>query len=536
MKSNLNMSAPAPVHLLAARDIAPKLFGALEEVLPLNVTTLPAGVVGATSAAAALLQSTQAPLLESVPAVDRLVLPATALDITLRHTVQVKFSDVEQVPWPFRGRTLESEVSIAPCRLELEADEIVLAACDGQPVWTVALRQGRSVFRSAFPLLELAEDGSFALAFSDQAFVQNLPLLHLLRHVGAGVMGEVPPLRAAFMFDDPNLHWPTYGCIDYREVVERARKNHYHVSFATIPLDTWFTHRTAADIFRRHPDAISLLVHGNNHSKNELARQRQASDREALVSQALERIVGLERSTGLKVCRVMVPPHGGCSADMLGALAGAGFEGACISAGSLIAHNPRAGWISTLGFHPAETIQGCAVLPRAAFTGRARNAALICAYLGRPIVLRGHQDDLKHGIELLDELAGFVNGLGDVAWTNLSSLMRLSYRYRMEADTCHLTPLAPRVDFDVPASAQRVVVAPAPGHRDGGSFLISSTAGSARVRAGESWPLAGGESQRIRLVRDTQPRPADPPRTPRTPASLILRRLLTEGRDRFLPA
>lgn len=535
MSFNQRISQSTPVNLLAGDCFAPRLLTALEALLPLKVigewfhSDDTADLSGVLTCAAAVHK------LESLPAVDRLVLPSAVSDSVLRSAVRIQFEDIDPVPWPFRGRSLESEVSVLPSRLELEADEVVLASCDGRPVWTVAIREGRAVFRSAFPLLDIAGQGSFSLVFSDQAFIQNLPLLHLLRHIEGAAIDEVPPLRAAFMFDDPNLHWPTYGCIDYREVVARARKNNYHVSFATIPLDTWYTHRSTAEIFRRNPDAISLLVHGNNHSKNELARQHLAADRMALLSQAQERIQRLEQNTGLEVCRVMVPPHGGCSSDMLGALAGAGFEGACISAGSLMAHNPQAPWISTLGFYPAENIQGCTVLPRAAFTGRARNAALICAYLGRPIVLRGHQDDLKNGIELLDELAEFVNELGAVTWTKLSSLMRMSYTQRLEGQTCHLTPLAPRVNFKVPAAAQRLVIAPPP-WQQASSFLITFPTGSARVRPGECFSLAGREGQRIQLVLETSARPVELPRTPRTPASLILRRLLTEGRDRFLPA
>lgn len=353
MNSNQKMSQFAVVNLLAADSFAPRLLSTLETLLPLKVVGehLHGGI--AADASGALVEAASAHELEHLPAMDSLVLPSAVSDSVLCSAVRIEFADIEPVPWPFRGRTLESEVSALPGRLALEADEVVLASSDGHPIWTMSIRQGRSIFRSALPLLDIANQGSFSLVFSDQAFIQNLPLLHLLRHIGHTAIDEVPPLRAAFMFDDPNLHWPTYGCVDYREVVARARKNNYHVSFATIPLDTWYTHRSTAEIFRCNPDAISLLVHGNNHSKNELARQHLAADRMALLSQAQARIQRLEQSTGLEVCRVMVPPHGGCSSDMLGALAEAGFEGACISAGSLMAHNPQAPWISTLGFHPA---------------------------------------------------------------------------------------------------------------------------------------------------------------------------------------
>jgi len=38
-----------------------------------------------------------------------------------------------------------------------------------------------------------------------------------------------PPLRACFVIDDPNLHWPSYGHLDYRRMAEHARRGGYHV-------------------------------------------------------------------------------------------------------------------------------------------------------------------------------------------------------------------------------------------------------------------------------------------------------------------
>src|SRR5208283_5127567 len=103
-------------------------------------------------------------------------------------------------------------------------------------------------------------------------FLEMLPLLQWLREICAGASPVGPPLRACFIFDDPNLHWPRYGFVDYRQLAAQAEKENYHVSFATIPVDAWFTHSGTAGIFREHRSRLSLLIHGNNHTKRELAR------------------------------------------------------------------------------------------------------------------------------------------------------------------------------------------------------------------------------------------------------------------------
>ena len=71
-----------------------------------------------------------------------------------------------------------------------------------------------------------------------------------------------PPVRACFLFDDPNLHRPTYGYVRYHDLVEEADRHDYHVSFAMIPLDGWFTHHATARLFRERSDRLSLLELG----------------------------------------------------------------------------------------------------------------------------------------------------------------------------------------------------------------------------------------------------------------------------------
>jgi hypothetical protein len=170
-----------------------------------------------------------------------------------------------------------------------------------------------------------------------------------------------------------------------------------------------------------------LLVHGNNNNKKELARSYTEPERIFLLKQAIGRIERLERRSGLAVSRVMVPPHGACTEEMLAELPVCGFEAACISHGSLRAHNKSRAWTKSLGFRPFELIRGCPVLPRWGVSGDLKNTILLAAFLKQAIILRGHHQDLKDGPELLDELARFVNGLGPVAWLNMTDMARANH-------------------------------------------------------------------------------------------------------------
>ena len=179
-------------------------------------------------------------------------------------------------------------------------NEVVLASNERGPVWVAAEQNGVRHFRSGFALPEVSEGGSFKDIFNGECFLELLPLVHWLRQLSSSAAYQNPPLRACFMFDDPNLHWPRYGFVDFRQIATHAEKENYHVSFATLPLDTWFTHKAAAEVFARNANRLSLLVHGNNHTYCELAQDYSPAERVALLHQAIHRIAGFESRTRAK--------------------------------------------------------------------------------------------------------------------------------------------------------------------------------------------------------------------------------------------
>jgi hypothetical protein len=254
----------------------------------------------------------------------------------------------------------------------------------------------------------------------------------------------------------------------------------------------------------------------------------------ALLQQAIGRIERFERKAQLQVCRTMVPPHGACSSQMLAALPMAGFEAACISTNSLLAHNRDEAWTSTAGFAPCEVIAGCCVLPRWGLTGAVENNLLIAAYLGQPLILRGHHQDLKDGLGAFDQLAGFINRLGNVRWSNLTGLCRLNYEWRMDGTTCRLKPYGNAVEFDVPTGTTSLRIDDIAGGADRIWEVQTHTGAIHAVASGHSFDMTGRAGSAIVVNRIDRPRPPLAYAAPRTSAKVILRRLLTEARDRLL--
>src|SRR5690348_10932331 len=87
-----------------------------------------------------------------------------------------------------------------------------------------------------------------------------------------------------------NLAWQRYGYVDFKQIAANAAEENYHVSFATIPLDSWFTHMRTAELFRTSSKYLSLAIHGNNHTRKELARNYTKPERLCLLNQAIRRI------------------------------------------------------------------------------------------------------------------------------------------------------------------------------------------------------------------------------------------------------
>jgi hypothetical protein len=447
---------------------------------------------------------------------------------------EVKFADDPNVPFPFRARKIRTKLAQDWTVISVKNNEKILASSEQGPIWSVSENDGVKQFRSALALPSISPEQNFNDVFNGECFLQMLVLLEFIREISSGTAFQNAPLRASFIIDDPNLHGPRYGFFDYREIVAQATQENFHVSFATIPMDAWYAHSATADLFREHTQRISLLIHGNNHAKEELGLNYSEEDRKALLWQAIDRIRRLEKKSNVSVSRVMVPPHGACSNNMLATLPKCGFESACISTGSLRFHNHDKSWIKTLGFYPSEIIEGCPVLPRWGLTGNVENTLLIAAYLGQPMILRGHHQDLKGGGGKFIEFAKFINNLGNVFWSNMTDLSRLNYQWRLKGTTAWIRPFGQKTIFKLPKEITEITIDSSVEIDDSTWQIVFGDGKSCDIFPDQAFPLAKAMNGDIFINRNTSQFPYGLEKTRPTPPSLILRRLLTEARDRLL--
>jgi hypothetical protein len=305
-----------------------------------------------------------------------------------------------------------------------------IATVDAMPMWAAAGDGTHSELVCAVPA-ELAPQEALRERLAPGRCLALLALAHFLRGISHGPHAPTPSLQAAFVLDDPNLHWPSYGYVDYQEISRHALAHDYHVIVAMVPLDGWLAHPSAVRIFAEHSDRLSICVHGNDHDGPELGRVTSEREGVALARHALKRARAFERRTGIPMDRVMVPPHEQLSMSAAQGLLAAGFQAVCVSRpypwiavepdrSPLVAPPERAamaGWES-----PEIVLGGLPLLLRAGFNVP-REELVLRAFLGQPLILYGHHDLLEHGPEVFSQAAQTINALGEVSWGPLSGMV-----------------------------------------------------------------------------------------------------------------
>ncbi len=351
---------------------------------------------------------------------------------------------------PLRGALLSD--GHATALKSMRANETVLATFDGAPAW-VRGAPTRVRHHVACAPAELGPEEALRERLRPGRCLALLALVHFLGELTAHLRPPPPPLRAAFIIDDPNLRRPRYGHLDYAELLSHARVHGYHLAVAMVPLDARFAHPRAVRLFREGSAHLSLCVHGNDHDGAELGRPRSDAQATAVVAQALRRSASFERRTGVAVDRVMVPPHERLSEPVARALRACGFRAvtttrpypwvADTSDRSWLARPPAVGPLAAWG--PVDVVaRGLPVLLRADFREHPREDLALRAFLGQPLILYGHHDLLAGGPDALGEAAAEIDRLGDVEWSSLGNIARTHMQAPVESRPLAAIPRPPQ--------------------------------------------------------------------------------------------
>jgi hypothetical protein len=449
---------------------------------------------------------------------------------------EIEFSSEPVLDKRLRGRRLAESSALDMSTAQFLPGDAVLASAGGAPVWVRRAHGGRWYDVAVTAPSELVGDETLRETLVPGRWLATLPVIHFLREIAGDDAWAGPAPRAAFVFDDPNLHTTRYGHIKFKELVSHARRHGYHAVFASIPLDYRFASPRAAELFRENADVVSLCVHGNNHVADELSRVESEQDAMVIAAQALRRSADLEARTGIEISRVMVPPHEACSERMMRGLLRVGFESICLES----PFHRRCGVSTPPAWALAEwyagdfAAGGLTTIPRYPLD-RARDELVLRAFLDQPLVLYGHHRDVAAGLDVLAAAHDYVAGFGAVAWSSLRAISRSNCMTLRQGSRLHVRPLSRYITLTGLEDVEELVV----------DVPETASAIAVRVRSeGASWQALTSDSTAFRPPHEGPVTIALIPADLVSPESVaapqwrpwpVARRIITETRDRTSP-
>lgn len=555
--SGTPVAGPAGADISAASDLSPavigvapgvqcrlraRLFAALEAAYPVRFT--PAEEVERSELVGLVAFGDDA-VAEAASGLPCLTFVADER-VTAAAARPLSFETGVAVARPLRGARLSERHGDGAPSVAVAAGDEIVARLNGAPAWVSA--PGAITQTVAIAPADLASDEVLRNRLRPGRSLAMLAFVQFIRQVAAARMWKLPPIRAAFVIDDPNLRGAGYGHLDYERLLASARHHDYHVSMAMVPLDAGRggAHPRAVELFRDGSEHLSLCIHGNNHDGGELGRPGSGSEALPVVAQALRRMVVFEQRTGVPVDRVMVAPHERMSHGTVDALRACGYEAfSGAQPYPWITGSPDLDWLTRpadsgplTGWGSSELMPGGFPLLMRMDFGHSREELVIRAFLGQPVIVYGHHEVFAQGTEVLESFADEINGLGAVRWSALSGIARAAVETRLDRDALDVRMLGRRVRLEVPAGVTDVRIDAArvePSERH--PLLADDAAGEIVLGAVRDATLPAGDATgpthlelRLGAAVDARSVPAPPRRL-----LPVARRVVTRWRDRPRP-
>jgi len=160
-----------------------------------------------------------------------------------------------------------------------------------------------------------------------------------------------------------------------------------------------------------------------------------------------------------------------------------------------------------------------------------RDELLFRAFLGQPLIVYGHHDDLAEGPSILAETADFVRDLGPVRWLSLDRIARSRVSVRHVGSRLVVRPQTRVVEVEVNPGIEAISVELQ--HGDPSGDVVVTGSQESFTGPGPHPVVAGKVTISIRHPSSVGASTAGMLR-PSSPWPMV-RRALTEARDRLAP-
>jgi hypothetical protein len=255
-----------------------------------------------------------------------------------------------------------------------------------------------------------------------------LPIVLYIKWAFPDNCWRTPQTNACLIIDDPLLS-PTYGFVDFRELLYLMRSHKFSTNIAFIPWNWRRSHPQIVQMFTNNPGYYSISIHGCDHTKAEFGSGNK-EDLSWKVRQALERMADHESRTGIHHDRVMVFPQGVFSETAMNVLKRSEFIASInndtISADPL----PRSITVSDVWDIATMAYSSFPLFTRRYPWEGIENFAFD-SLLGKPAIIVIHHDYCGDRCRQLADFVDRLNALKcPMAWCGLTEVVRRTYRYR----------------------------------------------------------------------------------------------------------
>lgn len=376
------------------------------------------------------------------------------------RTSSYSFAAGEAMLWPFEGMILDEgrPRAVMPLAPEDRALQPLISTPSGH-VMARLVAAGAAIHVTTVSGWEDGPPPVLWRSFCAESFLDTLPVMAFARSALGGRGWARPTQQASCIVDDPNLRGPRYGHLDFRDAVQIARERPFHLAVGFVPLDYGTTSPTMARFFREHTQELSLLIHGNDHIRRELARDVAVDRADRSVRQALARMGRHEAATGVSCAPVMTPPHGACTRPWVRALGAAGYTAVVATATHPYTDRPEdegAGELHEF-FCGEMSLFGFPVILRFPAVGH-RNRWLFAAWLGKPLIIYAHHGDFAGGAEELLAGVDFINQRVAPQWASIAEVVHDNYQLRTTGRTATARVFSNDVAIRLPDRVDQLVV------------------------------------------------------------------------------
>ena len=351
--------------------------------------------------------------------------------IHTRETIMTVTGDCPDMCGPMSGMrvpvTLRPPVCACDFGPALEGLQSVVCADEGEVFFGVTFGGIRFYLSTCAMILDIS---ALSVEHFDvkNCFCEALPLVFFLRRALPDASFGHGETSACLIVDDPPLK-RRYGFLDFREALDLMGRHNFTTTIAFIPWNWRRTDPRTLSLFQSHPERLSLVVHGCDHTSGEFA-ERSPGLLDRKIRTSGQRMEWFRRSASIEADQVMVFPQGKFSPETGRALKLNGFVAAVNTEVAPAEPAANETTIADLWNVAVMRYGSFPIFTRRYLDDGIENFAFD-ALLGKPCLIAAHHDVFRdHARKLIDFVAQLNSLKWNLFWRPLGEAVRRSFTTR----------------------------------------------------------------------------------------------------------